>query len=274
MYQQHWRLTGRPFENWVDERFYYPAEGHQTALLKLRYGLEHRRSVAVMCGESGIGKTLLIEALSRQLPETFTPLVRVAFPQLPEDQLLAWIADELTGTPSPAEESMRASLRRIEKFLKDCQEANRHPVMMIDEAHLLTAPEQLETLRLLLNLCIPSREAEAAWSLLLVGQPSLLGNIERCRALEERVSVKCIVPRMSLDQTAAYLGHRLRAVGGNADQIFTTHAIEKLYARGSGIPRRINRLADLALMVSYAEDLNCVDAAQVEGVHEELLAVR
>ncbi len=274
MYQQHWRLTGRPFENWVDEKFYYPAEGHQTALLKLRYGLEHRRSVAVMCGESGIGKTLLIEALNRQLPESFAPIIRVTFPLLPEDQLLAWIADELTGDPGSQQEPMRVSLRRIEKFLRTSQEAGKHPVMMIDEAHLLTAPEQLETLRLLLNLCAPAQHAEAAWSLLFVGQPALLGNIERCRALEERVSVKCIVPRLSLDQTAAYLGHRLRAVGGSTEQIFTTHAIEKLYARGSGIPRRINRLADLALMVAYAEDLPCVDAPQVEGVHEELLAVR
>ncbi len=267
-------VTGRPFENWGDERFYYPAEGHQTALLKLRYGLEHRRSVTVMCGESGIGKSLLVETLTQQLPEALTPIVRVTFPQLPEDQLLCWIADELTGEVVTTNDTAKTSLRRIEKFLRASSEASRHPILVIDEAHLLMNPEQLETLRLLLNLCVPKRDAESAWSLMLVGQPALLGHIERCRALEERVSVKCIVPRLSLDQTAAYIGHRVRAVGGDVEQMFTADAIEKLHARGSGIPRRINRLADLALMVSYAEDLTCVDAPQVEGVHEELLAVR
>ena len=273
MYQQHWQLRARPFENWTDEKFYYPAEGHQTALLKLRYALEHRRSVSLLCAECGIGKSILIDQLSRQLPDSLQPFIRVAYPLLPRDQLLAWIADEFSGQRCETHESERESLRRIETFLRNSQEAKHHPVLVIDEAHLLNAAESLESLRLLLNLAQPVTQAESAWSLVLIGQPSLLGNVERCRALEERVSVKCIVPRFSLEQTAAYVQHRLRCAGGTSEKIFSADAIEKLHARGSGIPRRINRLADLALMIGYAEDLSQIDSPQIEGVHDELLAV-
>jgi general secretion pathway protein A len=274
MYQAHWNLKGRPFENGIDETMYYPAEGHQTVLLKLRYALENRRSVTLMCGESGIGKSFVLELLARQLPENFRPIIHLRYPDLPSEQLLQWIADEVTGTGSAETPTVYQSLRRIEKFLRDSQEEQRHPVVMIDEAHLLDAPSMLETLRLLVNLHLPRPGEESAWSLVLAGQPTLLGNVERCRALEDRASVKCIIPRMSLDQTAAYLSHRLRIVGGHADQIFSNGAIEQLHARGSGIPRRINRLADLALMVGYAEDLARIEPAQIEGVHEELLAVQ
>ena len=58
MYETYWRLTQKPFENAADPRFYYPAESHQAALLKLRYAIENRRGAALLAGPSGSGKTL------------------------------------------------------------------------------------------------------------------------------------------------------------------------------------------------------------------------
>lgn len=273
MYESHWNLTARPFENWSDPQYYYPSEVHQTALLKLRYAVENRRAAVAMCGDSGIGKSLIVDALASQLPEPFMPVARLAFPQLSGDQLLGYVTDELTGTTGPNDETPRTALRRLDSFFADNVEAGRHAVLIVDEAHLLMAPEQLETLRLLLNLQRSQARAEAAWTLVLVGHATLLSVIERNRALDERMNVKCMLSRMTAEQTAGYVQHRIQVAGGDAQNIFTSEAIETLHVRSGGIPRRINRLADLALMVGYAEELDRIETPHVEGVHQELVTV-
>ncbi|WP_164103597.1 ExeA family protein [Candidatus Laterigemmans baculatus] len=273
MYQRHWKLSGRPFENWCESRFYFPSDVHRTAMLKLRYGVESRRAAMTLCGDSGMGKTMLIEALVAQLPEDLTPVTRVVFPRLTGDQLLGYVADELTGEELSSSETAVASLRRIERFLRENVEAGRHAVLIIDEAHLLTHPDQLETLRLLLNLRAGATESEAALTMILVGDATLLGLVERSHSLDQRISVKAMLGRYTLEQSTQYIAHRLRTVDGDAAEIFTPAALEMLHMRTAGIPRRINRLADLALMVGYAEDLEQIDGPHIEGVHQELVAV-
>jgi general secretion pathway protein A len=272
MYERHWKLSGKPFENLNAERFYYPASGHQTALLKLRYAIEHQRAAAVLCGETGMGKTLLAEALMRQLPKATMPVTHVTFPQLPGQELLAYITDRLTGTVADGG-SPRQLLHRFERFLNENVDHKQHALVVVDEAHVMANPDQLETLRLLLNLRPNGQTSESSWTLLLMGDPALLNLVERNRALDERIAVKCVLPRLVPEETIGYVQHRLKAVGGNCDRIFSADALEVLHLRSAGIPRRINRLADLALMVGFAEDLGQIDSPQIDSVYQELLTV-
>lgn len=273
MYENHWNLTRRPFEDWVDDAGYYPSEAHQTSLLKLRYALESRRGTLVLGGDSGMGKSLLIDRLTAQLPEALAPTATIAYPQLSGDQLLGYFTDKLTGEPGPADEPPRLTLARLESFLEQNIQRDRHAVVIVDEAHLLNDSDQLETLRLLLNLPATTTglQAEAAWSLILVGQTTLMNLVEQHRSLGERVSVKCLLHRFNADETAGYLQHRLGAAGGDIDKVFSPEAVEAVHLRSAGIPRRIGRLADLALMVGFAEELPRVEAAHIEGVHRELV---
>jgi hypothetical protein len=41
----------------------------------------------------------------------------------------------------------------------------------------------------------------------------------------------------------------------------------------SGIPRRINRLCDLALLIGYAEEQVRINAPQIEAVCNELITI-
>lgn len=273
MYERHWQLTGRPFENWCDHRFYYASAPHEAALLKIRYAIEHRRSAIALCGDSGMGKTMLIDLLVDQLPEFCAPVARIVFPRLPADQLLGYVADELTGQEQGEGDSPLQSLRRIEHFLRENVAAGRQSLVIVDEAHLLSAEQPLEILRLLLNLRTEIQDAESAWTMVLVGDSPLLGLLERNPALDQRLSGKCLLGRLTREQTRAYVANRLQVVGGRIDSIFTPAAIQSLHVRGGGVPRRINRLADLALMVGYGDDLSIIDAPQIESVHQEMITV-
>lgn len=272
MYESHWNLTACPFENWGDEKFFFPSDVHETALLQLRYLIESRRAAVSLCGDCGMGKSLVVEMLADQLSESESPVARVVFPQLSGEQLLGYIADELTGQSGPADEPARRTLRRLSEFLAGNVARNRHAVLIVDEAHLLTHTDQLETLRLLLNLQHDRHRGESAMTLILAGQTTLLTTIERFRALDDRMAAKCLLNRFTAAQTAAYVAHRVEAAGGASEQIFSAEAIEMLHLRALGIPRRINRLADLALMVGYAEEAQRIEGRHIEGVHQELTA--
>ncbi|QDU97880.1 ExeA family protein [Lignipirellula cremea] len=271
MYEKYWQLENKPFENTSDARFYYPGEAHQGALLKLRYAIENRRGLAVLSGVAGLGKTLLAQAMADQLNEQFSPVVHLVFPQMPPDQLLAYLADELTGDTvertSPV--AMDQSVRRIQKTLKENSAQNRHAVVMVDEAHLLADTGALETMRLLLNM---EYAQGPALTLLLIGQTSLLTSLDRAPQLDSRVDVKCLLRPFTREESVSYIAHRMRAAGAQTE-IFTPDAVESIHELTAGVPRRINRLCDLALLISYAEECARIDGAQIESVSSELVTV-
>jgi len=270
MYESYWQLTAKPFDNVTADEFYYPGESHQGALLKLRYAVESRRGGAVLAGPAGTGKSLLVNLLAEQLPETCAPFVHLVFPQMTPAELLAYLADRLAAGPTGAAASpANDSVRRIEGALADAVAEGRHPIIAIDEAQLLAETDTLETVRLLLNFEI---DAQPAWTVLLVGQTSLLPIIDRMPTLEQRLGVKCLLRPFSLEETISYVNHRLNAAGAK-QTIFENGAVEALHELSGGVPRRINRLADLALLVAYAEEKTQITISQVEGVCEELIAV-
>lgn len=271
MYETYWRLKQKPFENAADPRFYYPTESHQAALLKLRYAIENRRGGALLAGPSGSGKTLVTTMLRGALGDEFAPFAHLVFPQMSAPDLLAYLADELDGAGTAAAEtpSVQSSVRRIERFLAANAAKGHHAVVVIDEAQFLESARTLETLRLLLNF---EPGGASALTLVLVGQPAILPMIDRIPAWEERLGVKCLLRPLGESETAAYVEHRLRAAGAT-QTIVEPDALPAIQELTHGIPRRINRLCDLALLVGYAEEQATLGAGHFESVCRELVAV-
>jgi type II secretory pathway predicted ATPase ExeA len=271
MYETYWHFDNKPFDNTSDPRFYYPGNSHQGAMLKLRYTIENRRGGAVVSGGAGLGKSLLINTLFRQLPKQYEPRVHLVFPQMSREQLLGYLADELAGTQDATPtESVDHSVRRIENVLAENTRNDRHAVIAIDEAHLLHDMGTLETMRLLLNF---ETDMRPDLTLLLVGQPSLLASLDRMPGLEERLGVKCMLRPLSEDDTISYVSHRLTAAG-SSHMIFDDTALNAIHALSNGIPRRINRLCDLALLIGFADEYSVVTAEHIESVADELVTVR
>jgi general secretion pathway protein A len=272
MYEEHWKLTGRPFENRAESQFYYPAETHQAALLKLHYAIENRRAAALLCGPGGMGKTLLIEMLRKQLGDEFRPICPIVFPAMSSEQLIRYVVDQLDANHAEGPRETSLDLSRFERFLRQNLQSKRHAVIVVDEAHLLEQHDLLEPLRLLLNIAAEESSGESAWTLVMVGQPTLLSHVERYHALDERLAVKCMLNRMLPEETTSYIQHRLRVTGADAEEIFDYAALERIHMLTQGIPRRINRLCDLALMVGYAEDHKSISASIIDSVHGDLAA--
>lgn len=272
MYEDHWKLSDRPFENsFTRSANYYPAECHQAGLLKLRYSIENRRGVAMLCGPSGIGKSLLIHLLKQQLPENYGPVVTINYPILSPPELVRYVAESLQpGSLSNSHDSASA-LIAIERSLRNYLQAGQHPVIVFEEAHLLENHGGLEVIRLLVNLLSGEADGESVWTIILSGLPTLLAHTHRYQPLDERFAVKCLISPFTQDETVAYIQHRLRGCGGEADTIFRNDALDLIHTLSGGIPRRINRLADLTLMFGFAEDRRQITGDLVESVQADLL---
>ncbi len=270
MYESYWQLEQKPFENRSDPRFYYPGESHQAALLKLRYAGENRRDGALLGGPAGAGKTMLVGMLRTVLGDEYSPFVHLVFPQMPVDQLLAYLADRLVGSKNGSHRAdLHETVRRIESFLADNLQQGRHAVVVVDEANQLNDHHTLEPMRLLSNF---ESDGKPGLTLLLSGQPGLLPVLDRTPQLEERLAVKCLLRSFSQQETADYVTHRLKAAGTERT-IFAPDALRTLHELTHGIARRINRLADLALLIGYAEGQQEITAGQLESVCQELVTV-
>lgn len=273
MYSQHWKLERRPFENTLEPEFFFPSQTHQAAVLKLRYLIENQKGAGVLVGPTGTGKTFVTHRLAQELGQQAGPWLNFVFPQMTADDLLTDIAIRLGGESAASSPNSvlprSAALRIIERSLEEHARAGRHPVLVIDDAHLIDDPATLQTLELLLNFQQPPQRA---FSLILLGDRLLLSRLSRLPRFDERLAVRAMLQSLSPDETARYIRFRLE-VSGARNAIFDAEALAEIAELSDGIPRRINRLADLALLVGYADGRRELTAADVAAVSDELATV-
>ncbi len=271
MYERYWQLERNPFDDNGLVGF-FRSETHQATLLKLRYLIENGKGTGLLAGETGCGKSYLIEVLTQELAETHGPFIHLVFPQMSPGELLSYLAVELGASESSVGREaggLDRTVREIDQLLRKFSEQNRHPVIFVDEAHLIEDMQVFQALRLLLNF---QQQHRSRFSLIFVGQRELINTVRRLGQLEERLSVKCLLRPLSAEETIGYVSCRLEAAGASRP-IFESDAMQPLYELSAGVPRRINRLCDLSLLVGFADESETISAEQVEAVAEELTAV-
>ena len=267
MYKQFWNLESKPFENRVSTSLYFATASHKSSESKIRYVLESRLPAALLTGGAGVGKTTLLRVLEERYRGDIA-FHQIQFPQLPPDQLLACIAARLSHSPHVSGRAPTENLRCIEEQLIQCEADNQHVCIVVDECHGLPH-ESFETLRLLLNLAEP---LGAHLTLLLAGQPSVRKALQVQPQFEERLAVQLNLAKLDADETVAYIQHRMRAAGA-IQEIFTPDAFEAIYHASQGVPGRINRLCDMALLVGFGEDCSTIDGRQIQAVDRGLFTM-
>jgi general secretion pathway protein A len=266
MYVQHWNLDSAPFDNNIDPAFFFRSRTHHAALLKLRYLLDSNKGVGLLCGDTGTGKTTVARLLVGELDARFAPVVHVHYPFLNATELVAYLAAELGGDEEALQGRSRLdfTLRQFESRLAYHCENGRHPLIVIDEAHLIEDQQVLQAIQLLLNY-----RHDAPFTVLLVGQTSLLSRIGRLTELDERIGVRSLIQPLNREETAEYVTHRL-SVAGVTHTVFEPSALDEIHDLSGGLPRRINRMADLSLLVGYADGLTTLTENEVATVADEI----
>jgi type II secretory pathway predicted ATPase ExeA len=243
VYEEHFGLNSRPFGETTSPASYVALPSRDTALRRLHYGLEHGHGPALLFGPPGSGKSLIARRVASDLG--IEP-VHFAFPALPAADLLIWLSEELGSLPGAAA-SMAAALRRLRSQLTALAATGHRPLLIVDEAQLIDDPAFFETLRVLLNF---TSSGPPDLAMLLVGTAELV--LQLPASLADRLTARCLLGPLTETESSQYVLGKLVAAGATTP-LFSEAALAVLHRAALGLPRRLNLLADLALLIAYAE---------------------
>jgi len=263
MYEEYWGLTEKPFQNTPDPRFFYQSPDHEEVLTKMLYTVEENMGAGMLTGVFGCGKTVIAHALFDRLPPDKYKIALITNPQIDYIELLRSIVRNLKAVELPikkTELSADSLLEILGNILENNARDGRETTVIIDEAHVIKDERIFEELRLLLNF---QRRDKFLLTLLLFGQPELKQKIEDNKQLEQRIAIKCHLEAFNEQEMHKYITHRLRIAGG-ADSIFDDSAFKTIYSRSGGIPRRINRICDLSLLIGMGKAAKVINKEIVE----------
>ena len=269
MYQSYFGLTERPFSIAPDPQYLYMSTRHKEAMAHLSYGLSQGGCFIVLTGEVGTGKTTLCRNLLQELPENID-VALILNANINEQELLQTICDELQISYVP-DDSQKQLLDKINQYLLATFAENRHTVLIIDEAQLLSR-DVLEQIRLLTNL---ETTKSKLLQIILIGQPELNDLLSRndLRQLAQRVTARYHLGALQRSEIEDYVNFRL-SVAGCKQPLFSRQALNKLHAMTEGIPRKINVLADHALLATYSRTQAMVDAKTVKAAANDVFITK
>ena len=260
MYLDHFGLREAPFRITPHTEFFFAGANRGATLEALMYAITHDEGIVKVSGEVGSGKTMLCRMLLEKLPEN-VETVFLANPSLSRHEILHAVAEELkaplSGKRAPS------LLRSLQDRLLALYAEGRQVVVMIDEAHAMP-PETLEEIRLLSNL---ESNRHKLLHIVLFGQPELDEHLSNpnMRQLKERITHNFALEPLLRSDIGAYLMFRMRAAGYHGPDLFTPSAIQLISKASEGLTRRVNILADKALLSAFSENKHQIDSRQVKA---------
>jgi general secretion pathway protein A len=263
VYEQYWKLKEKPFENDQNPEFFYQSRDHREALVRVIYAIMESKGCVLLTGEAGCGKTFLLHSLALDLGKKRVKVAMLRNPAHDAIDLLRQIAQ--TFGVKAALSTKSEMVAALEQYLVYYRERGVRVVLLIDDADTIESDRSLEELRLLLNLELGGKPM---LTLVLAGQPRLRGQLRRVPGLAQRVAVSYALAPLSEDDSVAYVNHRMKRAEGDW-HIFELRALREVYRSTRGVPRLINHICDLSLLLGAAEGRRYVDARVVAKAREE-----
>jgi general secretion pathway protein A len=261
-YEDYWGLKKAPFDNVPDPLFYFPSARHEEGLHRLLYGVEARKGAIMLTGEIGCGKTLLSRTLIQHLSHDRYDLALVANPSFEVGDFIKEILYQLGISQSGTKLDMVHALN--ERLLENLKK-EKDTVLVVDEAQAIHDQAIFEELRLLLNFQLNDR---FLLTLILLGQPELRSKVEAIKQLSQRVVIRYHLMPFNVDEVGAYIDFRMNAAGASR-VVFTPKAMAAVFKASGGIPRKVNTIADLALLIGFMERCQEIGPEVVKKAVEE-----
>ncbi|SFN74156.1 ExeA family protein [Sphingomonas sp. OK281] len=267
MYDEHYGLTGRPFQLTPDPKFWFETATHRKAMAYLGYGLAQGEGFIVITGDIGAGKTTLVGHLMDTIDHQQLNAIKLVSTAIEADDLLRIVATELHVDPSGL--SKAELLTAIERGLHAVARTGKRTLLIVDEAQALPV-DALEELRMLSNF---QAGGHALLQIVLLGQPEFrdrLHGSDRLEQLRQRVIAIHHLDPMEEHEVSEYLAHRLTVVGWTGNPDFTEDAFAAFFTGSAGVPRRLNQLAGRVMLHAAIDDLKIIDGATVRAVQRDL----
>ncbi|NOS94900.1 MAG: AAA family ATPase [Methylotenera sp.] len=265
MYSPHFGLKQPPFKITPNTDFFFSGGNRGAVLDALVYAITNGEGIIKVVGEVGSGKTMLCRMLQTILPEQIESIY-LANPSVAPEDVLHAIAFELQ-LKLPKNADRLKVMQALQAHLLSRHAQGRQVVIFVEEAQGMPLAT-LEEVRLLSNL---ETKQDKLLQIVLFGQPELDDNLNQThiRQLRERITHSFHLGPLQTKDIGEYLIFRLRAAGYHGPHLFSEAAIKKLSKAAQGLVRRVNILADKALLAAFADNVFQVTPKHVSAAIQD-----
>jgi len=265
MFQEFYGFTRLPFSRTIATSDLFPTAGQKELSARLAY-LVRERGLGLVTGEIGSGKSTAVRTFAASLDFNRYLVVYLANPTTGMTGLYRDLVVSLGYEPPFSKPRLVTRIRSALEELNVTK--HRAPVVVLDEAHLLTQP-MLEQLRLLFS---DKMDSQSLATLVLVGHPDLRRTLHLSvhEAFNQRLAVRYHLGPLDLEETIGYIKHQVRIAGYTAGSLFTDDAIQRIFEYTKGIPRRINQVCTTALMAGLIDQKSVLDESTLRKAIADL----
>lgn len=266
MYDEFYRLNGKPFQLTPDQRFFFHSQVHHRAMAYLRYGLEQGEGFIVITGGIGTGKTMLVRALFGELENRNIMAAQLVTTQVGPEDMLRMVCASF----GLAHEGMNKAtmLHNLEVIARTRFAEGKRILLVVDEAQNLPA-RSVEELRMLANFEV---EGRSLFQSFLLGQEELRRTLQgqTMEQLRQRIIASYHLEPLSEEETRGYIEYRLKLVGWDNDPALDEGLFHRVFAFTDGVPRRVNALCDRLLLYGCIEEKHSLGPDDLEVVTAEM----
>lgn len=260
MYLEHFGLTEPPFKITPVTDFFFPGANRAEILDALLYAITDSEGIIKVTGEVGSGKTMLCRMLLERHPEK-VETVYLANPSLTREEMLYAIADGLNLNLEG--QRVNIILQTLQNHLELKLAQGKRVVILVDEAHAMPLGT-MEELRLLYNLQVGNHKL---LHIVLFGQPELNDKLSQpnMRQLKDRIVHHFSMLPLSQNIIETYLQFRMRTAGYRGPPLFSSTAAALIGKASQGLMRRVNILADKAMLAAFIENTYNIEVRHVQA---------
>ena len=188
--------------------------------------------------------------------------VYLANPSVSPEEILHAIAFELQ-LALPRDAGRLEVMHALNEYLLAKHAEHKQVVVFVEESQSMPIAT-LEEIRLLSNL---ETKQHKLLQIVLFGQPELDDNLRKTeiRQLRERITHSFSLAPLGAEEVREYLAFRLQAAGYHGPDLFAPRVIRYMARATGGLTRRINIVADKALLAAFAENTHNVGLKHVRA---------
>ena len=261
MYYEHFGLTQAPFKITPNTDFFFSGGNRGPVLEALIYAITRGEGIVKVTGEVGSGKTMLCNMLQSRLPDNVES-VYLANPSVAPEDVLHAIAFELQLGVDRQADRLEV-LHFLQDYLVKQHAEGKRVVVFIEESQSMPLAT-LEEIRLLSNL---ETRNDKLLQIVMFGQPEFDETLRRpdIRQLRDRIAHSFRLQPLNDEEVREYLMFRMRAAGYRGPEIFSPAVVKQIAKASSGLTRRVNLIADKALLAAFSENTHTIHSRHVQA---------